>query len=438
MPAGQAVEAELNLQVEETGPVERRLRVEIPTAKVDATFDAVYRELGRTTRIRGFRPGRAPRQVLERYFGDRARHEVLERLVQETLPEAVERQQLAVVGEPRLAPAGEPKQGGPFVYEATVEIRPSIELKKVRGLELERPSVPEPEQDPVEGYLEDLRNAHASLVSEPEHVRAAQGHVVVVDYEASRDGQPIEGAKGAEQEVEIGAGRAIPGFEDQLVGLAPGEEREFDLELPEGAEPDAQGERSAHFRVKLLEVKRKQLPELDDEFAKDASDFDSLEELRASVRERVEEGRKENEKRRLRQAAVEAAIEANPFPVPPSMVDRQLASRLSRARSELHGRVPDDDLMQLLEGWRDEWRPQAEREVQFALLVPEIAAAEDIEVTEEDVDARLREIAEGRNEPVNRVKRAYKESGLLEALRAGLLEERVVEFLVAEATLSDP
>jgi trigger factor len=432
------VEAELNLQVEEIGPVERRLRVEIPTAKVDAAFDAVYRELGRTTRIRGFRPGRAPRQVLERYFGDRARQEVLERLVQQTLADAVERQQLAVVGEPKLAPTGEPKQGGPFIYEATLEIRPSIELQKVRGLELERPSLPEPERDPVEGYLEDLRAAHASLVSEPEHVRAAQGHVVVVDYEATRDGEPLEGARGAEQEVEIGSGRTIPGFEDQLVGLAPGEEREFDLELPEGVGPDASGDRSAHFRVKLLEVKRKELPALDDEFAKDVSEFDSLEALRANVRERVEAGRKENERRMLRQAAIAAAIDANPFPVPPSMVERQLASRLSRAHSELRGRVGDDDLVKLLEGWREEWRPQAEREVRFGLLVPEIARAEGIEVTDEDVEARLRQIAEERDEPVTRVKRAYKESGLLEALRAGLLEERVVEFLVAEATLPTP
>ena len=145
----------MSVQVEETGPVERCLRIDVPTAEVDAAFDAVYRALARTTRIRGFRPGRVPRSVLERMVGDRARAAVVERLLEESLPRAIEEADLAVVGEPRLRPESEPKQGSPFVYEATVEIRPPIELRKVRGLEVEKPRLPEPEEDPAERYLQD-------------------------------------------------------------------------------------------------------------------------------------------------------------------------------------------------------------------------------------------------------------------------------------------
>jgi trigger factor len=427
----------MELEVVETGPVERRLRIQVPTAQVDAAFDVVYREMGRSAHIRGFRPGHAPRQVLERYFGERARHEVLERLVQSTFPKAVEERGLALVSEPRLRPEGEPQVGGPFVYEATVEIRPEIRLERVRGLEIERPRLPEPERDPVEGYLEELRLAHAPLESLPEGAVAARGHVAVIDYDATLDGRPLEGGSGKEQQIEIGAGRALPGFEEQLEGMAPGETREFELPLPDAWPREEQRGSAARFRVVLHELKRKRLPELDDEFARDVSEHDTLDALKASLRERVAQGRAANEQRLLREAALRALVASNPFDVPQSLVERQLATRLARAVSELRGRIADAELAPMIERWRQEWRPDAETDVRTSFLVPEVAKAEGIEVRDEEVEERLRAIAQERGESLTRTMRAYKERGLLEALRAGLLEERVVEFLLSAANLSD-
>src|SRR5215510_13226957 len=156
----------MNVETQETGAVERRLRIEIPTAEVDAAFERVYRRLRQRAKIPGFRPGKAPRSVLERYFGESAQSDALEELVRQTLGEAIENAQLAVISEPRLSPQGLPKQGTPFIYEANVEIRPSIELKAVRGLEVKRPTLPEPDRDPVEGHLEELRQHHAAVVDE--------------------------------------------------------------------------------------------------------------------------------------------------------------------------------------------------------------------------------------------------------------------------------
>jgi trigger factor len=430
----------MQLEVEEIGPVERKLRVEIPTAEVDAAFDSVFRELGRIAHLRGFRRGKAPRAVLERTFGDRARGQVLERLVQETLPKAVAETKLAVIGEPRLEPEGEPKQGSPYVYEARFEIRPEIELAAVRGLEVEVPPAPqsEAEEDPVEKYLEDLRRAHTQLVAEPEGTLAARGNVVVIDYEATIDGQAFEGGSGKEAEIEIGSGRAIPGFEEQLEGMPADGERDFDLELPETYPEKSAAGKTAHFSVKLVEVKRKELPELDDEFAKDVSELETLEALRADLRRRVDEGREAEQRRRTREAVLDKLIEVNPFPVPSGLVERQLHSRIVRAVQAFEGRIPPEELRKMVERWREEWRDAAERDVRLGFLLPEIAQSEGMEVAEEEVDARVRQEADAQGQPVAQVRRRYKEEGMLEVLRAQLLEDRVVEFLVTEATLSGP
>lgn len=426
----------MNFEVEETGPVERRLKVELPTAEVDAAFDAVYQQIRQGARIRGFRPGKTPRSVLERYFSERAGDEVLERLVGESLPRALREQELAVVGEPKLEPAGVPRQGTPFRYEAMLEVRPTIELKRIRGLEVVDPVPPEPDEDSVSAHLEQLRLSHAELLAEEADSVVARGHLAVVDYDATVDGNPFEGGSGRERVIEMGEGHTLPGFEDELVGMSVGQEREFSLVLPDRYPVEGLAGKEASFRVKLLELKRRELPELDDEFAKDVSDFETLEALTADLRRRAGEAREAEQGRLRREAVITAVTEMNPFPVPKSLVERQLAARLSRVVAQLRGQLPQDELARMIERWREEWRPEAERDVRLALLVPEIAREEEIEVSEQDVDDQLRQLAEREGKSLSQLKRSYRERGLLSALRDGLLEQQVVEFLVTEATLS--
>ena len=427
----------MNVEVEEIGPVERRLRVEIPTAEVDAAFDVVYRQMARTARIRGFRPGRVPRSVLERLLGDRARSEALERLIQDSLPSALKEAALSIVGEPRLSPDVEPKQGTPFVYEATVELRPEIELRAVRGLQVRRPELPETEEDPVESYLGELRESHAQLLEEPDGTAAARGRIAILDYEGTCEGRPFEGGSGREATLELGSGRAIPGFEEQIEGMTVGAERDIELDLPEAYPNPQLAGKQVRFHVKLLGLKRKELPDLDDEFAKDASEFDTLEAMRQDIRSKVDEGRASEAKRLLREEVAKKVLEENPFPVPPSLVDRQLGGRLARALGQLGRDVPEDRLRELVERWREEWRPHAEQEVRLALVVPEIARTEGLEVTDEEVDTKLRELAKHRGTTAVQLRRENRERGLVEGVRASLLEERVLEFLVSKATVSD-
>ncbi len=415
----------MNVEIEETGPVERKLRIEVPTAEVDAVFDGVYHSLRKAARIPGFRKGKVPRAIMQRYFGERARADVLELLVRDSLARALDEADLDVVGDPRLDPGELPSEGEPYAYEATLDIRPTIELKQVQGLEVVGPELPEPEQDPVEAHLEELRVKHGQLVEESEGVAAARGHLAMIDYEATIEGRPFEGGSGKETSVELGEGRAIPGLEDEILGMTVGQEREFELSLPDSYAVAGAGGQPAHFRVSLLGIKRRELPDLDDEFAKDVSEHATLEELRADLQQRVDAARDRERDRLIREAVIEALIDANPFPVPAALVERQLESRMTRAASQLQ-QLP-----------REEWRPRAERDVRLALLVPAISEAHDISVSEADLDEQLKDIAAQQGEPLVQLKRSYREQGYLDALRSGLLERRVVDFLVSEATVSD-
>ncbi len=427
----------MQLEVEERGPVERRLRVELPTAEVDKVFDHVFQEIGRSARLKGFRPGRVPREVLERYFAHEARHEALEHLIRHSLPKAIEQAALEVIGEPRLEPDEEPRAGLPFRYAVALEIRPKIELRQLKGLAVQRPALPEPEADPVEGYLEEQRQSHAQLVAEPDGTLAARSHMAVIDFEGRIDGKTFEGGHGKEISLELGAGTAIPGFDEQLEGMLVGSEREFELAVPDGYPAAAVAGKTARFHVRLVELKRKELPALDDDFAKDVSEAETLDALRVQLRDRVEQGRTRERERRLREAVVAALVDANPFPAPPSLVAGEVNARISRVLRQLRVRDETPELREQIERWREELRPLAERAVRLSLLAPVVAEAEGILVSEEEVDARVRQMAEAEQRPYKELRRALSEQGMLDGLRAGLVEERVVELATSAATLSD-
>lgn len=429
----------MELEVEEVGPVERRLRIQVATADVDAAFDAVYQQIGRSAQLKGFRRGRVPRSVLERRFGEQARGEVLERLVRESLPNAIRQAELDEVVT-RVDPEGEPVQGTPYAYAARVEIRPQIELAQVRGLEVEAPTAPEQDPDAPDAltsYLERLQAAHTQLVEEPPETLAAPGHVVIVSFEGTLDGRAFPGGRGEEARLELGSGSAIPGFEEQIEGLAAGSEREFDLDLPESYSDESLAGRTVHFRARLLEIRRREVPEVDDELAKDVSEFASIAELRADLEKRIDEERETQRKRQLQRAVLDALVARNPFPSPPSLVERRLAARLESAVQSLAGRVPIEELREQVERWREEWRAEAERDVRVGFLVPRVAESEGIEVGDEEVESRLREHAATSGESLAKLRRRYTERGLLDALRAQLVEERVVDFLLSEASLSE-
>ena len=315
-------------------------------------------------------------------------------------------------------------------------MRPTIELKQVRGLNVRVPELPTPERDPIEAHLEELRIAQAQQVEEPEGTAAARGHLAVIQYQARAAGEAVDGEPAPREiTVELGSDRSFPGLEEQLEGMVVDQQRSFELPAPGAPESAGEGEKRIAFEVRLVGLRRRELAELDDEFAKDVSEFETLDALRADLARRVEEGREAEKKRLLREATIDAVTEANPFPLPNGMVERQLSGRIARAVSQFRGQVPPEELGKRVERWRTEWRAQAERDVRLALLVPEIAKAEQLRVSPEDIEAQLGKLAEEQGTSADVLRQRFTDHGLLDALEGGLLEQCVVEFLGSQATL---
>jgi trigger factor len=426
---------DVRVTTHEQSPVIRRLEVEVDPTRVRNAFDRAYRDLSRRARVPGFRPGKAPRGVLEKMFGGQVREEIERLLVAESLGEAVEEAGLRPVTEPAID-AQPPEADAPFRYTATVEVKPTIELPALEGLPGRRPAAEVADTDVLE-ELENLRERNAQLVEEEEGVPAAEGHILKVDFVGRIDGEPFEGGSGQDVSVELGSDRFIPGFAEQLVGARAGEDREVRVSFPEDYGNAELAGREAVFAVHVAAVQRRDVPELDDEFAKDLGDFDDLDALRSRVREDMVAQRERAAEEALRRSVMDSLIERTDFDVPPGLIERRLESQLQRAHRELAQSMPEDALHQQLDAWRESWRPQAERDVREALLLEAVARAQGVEASDEEVDARIAELAESQGIEAKRLRQAYQEGDVLDALRVQLQDEKALAFLCAEAKIEE-
>jgi trigger factor len=318
------------------------------------------------------------------------------------------------VSEPAIS-AGSPSAGTPFKYTASIEVRPAIELPDLQGLPAIRPEVVVADSE-VDDKLEELRNSNAPIIEEEKGTEVAQGHFVTMDFVGRIDGEPFEGGSGQGQQLEIGSGRFIPGFEDQLVGAVAGDDRDVQVSFPEDyGSPEFAG-KAASFAVHVVDVRRREVPELDDEFAKDLGDFDSLDALRDRIRADLESTQEREAKETFRTSLMDGLLERAEFDVPPGMVDRQLESQLQAASRRLEGQVDPDAVRGQMERWREDWRPRAERDVREMLLLQAIGDSEGIEVEEEELTARIEELMGGESGGAAQFEELQKDEQLRKAL----------------------
>jgi len=425
----------LRVTTSEQGPLVRQLEVEVDARHVRRAFDRAYRELARQARVRGFRPGKAPRSVLEKLYGASLTEQIEQTLVSETLPDAVEQAGLELITEPQIE-AGTLAADGDFRYTARVEVKPEIALPETRGLPAHLPAVQVTDED-VERELEALRQRSAPLVEEPAATAVAEGHAVQIDFVGRVDGKAFEGGSGRGVSLEIGSGRFIPGFEDQLLGAVAGEDRELRVRFPDDYSSREVAGKDAVFAVHVVEIKRRRVPDLDDEFAKDLGEFTTLDELRDRIRSDLTSARLAEAQSVLRRSLLDVLIERTRFEVPPGLVANELERQIAAARRRLQGSVPEPALQAQLERWKEDWRERAEREVRESLLLEAVAVAEAISVSDEEVEARIEEVARGQGADVGALRRAMGEDHLRRALRAQLLDERALDFLVREAKVEE-
>jgi len=425
----------MNITVEEISSIKKKISVEIPIEQVSGEVESLYREVGKQAKIKGFRPGKIPRDILERYFKDYVKAEAIQKLIQETYPAALSEKDLHPVSPPVIDP-GELEKGKPFNYSATIEVKPEIKIDGYIGLNIEGKKESAKDEE-VEERLKGLQDLHAQLktVSEPRAVKS--GDHVLIDYTAMMDNKPLEEAKATDFNIEVGAGRFIPALEEKMIGLNPDEEKEIAVSFPEDYGYKKWAGKTVSFFVKVKEVKEKILPPLDDEFAKDLGDYSSLEDLKTKLKEGIEKEKELMFDRQLKDQVVDQLIQANPFEVPESLVLEQAKALVSDTKMRLATQgialknlnIPEEKL-------QEDYREVAQKQVRTYLILEKIAAQEGIAVTDEEADERLRSISEKTHQKLDVVKRYYEKNGLIPELKSGILTDKTLDFLLGKANIS--
>ncbi len=422
--------------VETIDSLHKTIKVEIPWDMVSQELDLALKDLAKDAEIKGFRKGKVPRNVLQKRFGKKVEAEVIARLVQESYETALIQHKVQPVARPELEKA-ELKEGEPYCYTARVEVAPDIELKPY-AFDLDKPKAAvEPEK--IQSTIERMREQKAVLVPIEGRDTAQEGDTLVLDYVASLDGKPIRGGDVKNYEVTLGAKQAVPGFEENLNGIAKGQTRVFDVVFPQGwGNADLAG-KPVRFSVTLQALNKRELPEVNDEFAKELGrpGCETIEALKQEIEKEIlrqEEKRIEHE---LREKLLDQLIAANEFPLPPTLLERQQEALVQEAEYYLsrQGMDPRGTGMNR-EQMKTDLKGRAEREVRAALLLATVAQKEKIHVEDQDVQAHLADLAQRTGQNIQAIKGIYQDPQTLSSLKNRLLHDKVLDYLMTVSNIN--
>jgi trigger factor len=414
-----------------------RVEVEVPAEMVDRGIQRAARSLAREMRMPGFRKGKAPPSLVIQRLGFGA---VMQEAVRDSLPEWYEqgllRSGVSPIGDPEIEIVSSPEaEGEPLEFKFEIGVRPKAKLGEYRGIEVGRAEA-EPTDEIVDREVERIREGFTKL--EPVEREAAEGDVLLIDYEGLIDGKAFEGGKETDGMLELGSGRFIEGFEEQLAGVSGGERREVKVTFPEDYQAEHLAGKDAVFNVDVKEVREKVLPELDDDFASEASEFDTLGELRADIGKRVSEAVDERAEQDFRVAAVDAAAAAATVEIPDDLVAARAAERWERVERQIAGRgMSPESFLQMQGKTREEVleesKPDAERELKREAVLAAIAEAEAIEVSEEEMVEALAHTAEHERTTPEKLLARLRDSGRDAMVREDIQVRKAIDLVADSA-----
>ncbi|NLY51032.1 MAG: trigger factor [Firmicutes bacterium] len=415
-----------------------RLEVEVEKEKVNAAINTAVRSLARRVNIPGFRRGRVPRPVLELKLGKEAIYdEALELLLPEAYSQAVAEQGLDPIDKP-LVEEVKIEEDQPLVFTATVEVMPQVQLGEYTGLPVNKQKV-EITEEQVDAVLKDLQERHATFSTSEEP--AAEGDLIMADFRGTVDGESFEGSQAENMPLVVGAPGFFPGLSEGLAGAKKGETKEVKLTLPADFRVSEVAGKEALFTVTVKEVHKKSLAPLDDEFAKDVSEFGTLEELRNAIRQNLSEAAERRIRELMEAQVIRRALEKTEIEVPDVLVARRAHTLLHNFEHELaHRGLSLDKYCEIRETTpekvEEEFKPAASNQVKTELLLDAIAKAENLTVTPEKVTETLERMAQGQKNPEKRIKE-WTEDGTKDMVERSLLREAAVAFLLDKADITE-
>ncbi len=414
------------------------LEVEVEPEKFARAVDQAYKKIVKQVNIPGFRKGKAPRVILERYVGKKALfEEAVEILIPDAYLNAVEDSGIEPVSQPELELV-QVEEGKPLVFKARVLVKPEVNLGQYTDLEVIDPDKEVTEED-MQRELDRLRNRHAKLVT-LEDGAVERGDLVVIDFEGKLEGVPFEGGKASDYTLEIGSGSFVPGFEDAVVGMTINETRDIDVTFPGDYGREDLAGNPAVFTVAVKSIKRKELADLDDEFAKDVSEFDTLEELRADLAKKLKQAAEERSKAQVRKEVIDKAVGNAVVDIPGEMIDNRVEEMIKNMEHRMAGQgitlekylsFTSSDIKSL----KERMRPDAEQGVRQSLVLDAIAKAENLSITEEDINEEINRMSGEMKQDPGIIRKILEGQNQIDLIKESILRDKTVELLVGRAVL---
>ena len=426
----------MNCKVEKTENAnEVKLEITVEAEKFENAMKKVYFQNAKYINIPGFRKGKAPMNIVEKYYGAQIFYEdAFNDVATQAYDEALEENKIDVVSRPTVDII-QMEKGKDVIFSAVVQVKPEVKLGKYKGIDIKKIEYPVKDED-IEKELKKMQEKNARLITIEDRA-LENGDIATIDFEGFTDGVPFEGGKAEGHELEIGSGAFIQGFEEQLVNMKIDEEKEIKVTFPkEYFSKDLAG-KEATFKVKLHEIKKKELPKLDDEFAKDVSEFDTLEELKTDIKNKMEKDNEQKAKYETEEAAIKAVCDNVKIDIPSGMVDMEVDHMIQDISQRLsYQGLKLDQYLKMIgkteEEVRKEYEPQAIEAIKSRLTLEAIRNAEKIEASEEEIKEKLEEMAKNYGKKVEEIQ---DNEDLKNYIKEGRESEKAIDFIVKNAKI---
>ncbi|SEA12780.1 trigger factor [Desulfuromusa kysingii] len=425
----------MKVTVEDLSPIKKKLSLEIAADVVAVELENAYKKIAKTADIKGFRKGKVPKEILKQHYGSRAQYDATGPLINNTLYKALLDNEIEAVSQPEVVNSGTVAEGEPFSYDVEVEVRPEIVVKDYKNLSLEKEKFTF-DESVVDQQLEQMANSKMQL-EVTSRKKARDGDTVVIDFEGFIDDTPFENGSAKDFELALGSNSFIPGFEAQIVGMKRDQEKDVAVTFPEGYGAKDLAGKPAMFKVLVKEIKEKNIPEIDDAFAKEF-DAESLDQLKEQIKENSIAQEQQRIEGQMHEDMMNALIESNPFDVPEGMIENQLLHLKDSFTQKLKAQGMTLEML----GMNDEtfattYRDMAAQQIKGELIIDAIAAQEEIVVEESLVEEKMQVIADQNNIPLEQVQKYFENAQAIAGLKGQILQEKTSKFLVDSATITE-
>lgn len=423
------------VKVEDISPIKKKLSFDISWSDVKKELDSVYKDVGKKAKVKGFRQGKIPRNILESMYKEYAQEETITKLVNKYYWDALKDNNIVAVGQPDIEQKGLDEERN-FTFTATVEVEPAIEPKGYVGLDLVKEEHDVIDAD-VEKRLQEVRDMFATMEEVEAERGIGEGDFAVIDFEGTLDGNNLKEMKADNYLLEMGSKTFIPGFEEQLTGMKKGQTKEIKINMPDDYHASHLAGKEVVFSVALKNIKEKKLPNVDEKFIKNFDKYETLDDLKKDILKTLEEENRARSTTTLKNLIIDKLLEANEFEVPPTFVNRQVSFMIAdmQRRMTMRG-MKQQEPSELYTRFYDLYKDDALKVVKTILLIKSIADQESVSVSDNEIDEKIKEIAEQRAQSYESLKKSLVEGNMIEDIKSEILNTKVFRLIEDKANIT--